>query len=139
MKGARPNLKAVDGGLLKAPAMPGHLPSDMRDVWRTTAADLIGRGLLTTSSLPLLETYVGAVWMAKECRGALAEHGVLVRGEKMQFKPNPAAAMLAKAQDTIARLAADMGISAASRNSNAIRAAQRGHGDEQSGFSNFDL
>ncbi|CAM5425709.1 hypothetical protein ATER59S_02469 [Aquamicrobium terrae] len=139
MKGARPNLKAVDGGLLKAPPMPSHLPADMKDVWRTTAADLVGRGLLTTSSLPLLETYVGALWMAKECREAIAEHGVLVRGEKLQLKPNPAGAMLKASQDTVARLAADMGISAASRNSNAIRAATEGQKNAESGFENFDL
>ncbi len=139
MKGARPNLKAVDGGLLRAPPIPKHLPDDMADVWRTTAADLVGRGLLTTSSLPLLEAYVGAIWMARECRKAIADHGVLVRGSGMQWKPNPAAAMLAKAQETIARLAADMGISAASRNSTAIRTATADHKHDSSGFSNFDL
>lgn len=139
MKGARPNLKAVEGGLLKSPPMPSHLPPEMRETWRTTAADLVGRGLLTTSMLPLLQTYCGALWMAHQCRQAIAEHGVLVRGEKMQLKPNPAAAMLKAAQDTIARLAADMGISAASRNSNAIRAAERGHQHAESGFSDYDL
>jgi P27 family predicted phage terminase small subunit len=139
MKGARPKLKAVEGGLLKAPPMPETLPRDMAGIWRTTAADLTGRGLLTTSSLPLLETYIGAVWMTRECRRAIAEHGVLVRAKDMQLKPNPAAAMLAKAQETIARLAADMGISAASRNSTAIRTAEAEHRDEKSEFSNFDL
>jgi P27 family predicted phage terminase small subunit len=130
MKGQRPELKAVDGGLLKTPAMPSHLPADMKDEWRITCADLVGRGLLTTASIPLVETYVGALWMARECRKAIEEYGVLVKAEKGQIKPNPAAAMLSKASETIARLGDDLGISAVSRSRPGIRSQTISHDEE---------
>jgi len=139
MTGSRPQLKAVDGGLLKSPPMPAHLPSSMRDDWRTTASDLVGRGLLNQASIPMLETYVGALWMARECRKAIEKHGVLIKAEKGQPKPNPAAAMLAKAQETIARLGDDLGISPVSRSRPGIKAQTRQHDEKDDPFGDFDL
>lgn len=116
MRGARPELNAIEGGLNKAPPMPESLPASMKKIWQTTTADMIGRGLLTTSMLPVVETYVGALWLARECRQCIADHGVLVLAKDSQRKPNPALAGLTKAQESIARLADDLGLSPLSRN-----------------------
>ena len=139
MTGSRPQLKAVDGGLLKSPPMPSTLPPSMKDDWRIAAADLVGRGLLNTASIPVLETYIGSLWMARECRKAIEEHGVLIKAEKSQMKPNPAAAMLAKAQESIARLADDLGISPVSRSRPGIKAQVRQNDEKDDPFGNFDL
>lgn len=139
MKGQRPTLQAVDGGLLKTPSMPSHVPATMKEDWRTVCADLIGRGLLTNASVPLLETYIGALWMARECRKAIETYGVLIKAEKGQPKPNPAAAMLAKAQETIARLGDDLGISTVSRNRPGIKSQTRQNDEENDAFRDFDL
>jgi P27 family predicted phage terminase small subunit len=103
----------------------------MASDWRKTCADLIGRELLTDAMLPMVETYVGALWMARKCREAIEQHGVLV-GTKGgdAVKPNPAAAMLAKAQEIVARLGDDLGISAVARNRPGIRAAEKSPHDD---------
>jgi len=116
MRGARPELKAIEGGLTKAPAMPDTLPKSMKKTWETTCADMLGRGLLTTSMLPVVETYIGALWLARECRQCISDHGVLVLAKDGQRKPNPALSGLTKAQESIARLADDLGLSPLSRN-----------------------
>lgn len=125
MKGARPKPEAIAGGLTRAPAMPDTLPTSMSKVWQTTVADMLGRGLLATSMLPLVETYIGALWMARECRKCIEEHGILAMGGNGARKPNPALAGLAKANEAIARLGDDLGISAVSRNRPGIKAAER--------------
>ncbi len=132
MKGHRPELKAVDGGLLNAPPMPDTLPPEMAAEWSTIAADLTGRKLLTPSMLTLLETFVGAVWMARQCRKAIAEAGPLVRNKDGALRPNPAASMLAKANETIGRLGYEMGISAAGRNLPSIKSQTGAPDDDDS-------
>lgn len=119
--------------------MPSHLPSDMAYEWRTAAADLVGRGLLTPAVIAILEAYIGALWMARECRKAIAEHGVLIAAGKGGMKPNPAGAMLKAANESIARLADDLGLSPVSRARPGIRAQVKSHDEENDPFGEFDL
>lgn len=116
MRGSRPELKAIEGGLTKAPPLPESLPKSMAKTWQITCADMIGRGLLTAAMLPMVEAYVGAVWLARECRKCIEEYGVLAIANGGQRKPNPALAGLTKANESIARLGDDLGISPLSRN-----------------------
>jgi P27 family predicted phage terminase small subunit len=101
----------------------------MAKEWRDIARDLVTRRLLTRSSLPALETLIGALWYARACRTALAEHGPLVKSDKGILRPNPAAAMLAKQNEVVARLSYEMGVTAAGRNLPAIK-DQAGATDE---------
>lgn len=130
MRGRKPELKTVEGGLNKAPPMPDTLADEMRGEWIEIAADLTGRGLLTTSALGVLETYCGALWMARQCRREIATSGPIVRNRDGIPRPNPAAAMLAKANDTVARLAYELGISAAGRNLPTIKAVSDAPSDD---------
>jgi P27 family predicted phage terminase small subunit len=115
MKGPKPELREIEGGLLKAPPPPEGLPDTMLGDWVTVAADLQGRGLLTTSMLGVVETYIVALWTMRECRRTLLADGPVVRGEKGQPKPHPAGAMLKSANETIARLGAELGLTPSSR------------------------
>jgi P27 family predicted phage terminase small subunit len=130
MRGAKPQLKAIEGGLTKAPPLPESLPKSMLKTWQMTCADMIGRGLLTNAMLPLVETYVGAVWLARECRQCVEEYGVLAIANGGQRKPNPALAGLAKANESIARLGDDLGISPLSRNRPMLKKAEPGKTDD---------
>ena len=132
MRGARPELKAIEGGLSKAPPMPVSLLKPMLKTWQTTCADMIGRGLLTTSMLPLVEAFVGAVWLARECRNCIAQYGILVTAKDGQQKPNPALAGLTKANESIARLGDDLGISPLSRNRPMLKRAEPERPDDDS-------
>lgn len=139
MKGNRPHLSALDGSLHKAPPMPATLPAEAKADWQTAAADLAGRGLLPSAVLPVLESYVGALWMARKCREAIASYGVLVAAKGGQFKPNPAAAMLAKANEVIARLSDDLGISPVGRSRSGIKGQASEHEKNTDPLAEFDL
>jgi P27 family predicted phage terminase small subunit len=121
MRGRRPELKAIDGGLLNAPPMPRTLAASMADDWNIVVADLQGRGILTTSMLAVVEVYLGAIWTARECRAAIADKGLLVQAKDLQVKPNPACAMLKAAQETVSRLAAELGLTPLSRSRKALQ------------------
>ena len=136
MRGRKPSASAAEGALAKTPPMPATLPAEMAKEWRAIARDLVARRLLTRSSLPALETLVGALWYARACRKALAEHGPVVKSEKGVIRPNPAAAMLAKQNDLVARLSYEMGITAAGRNLPSIKEQESGaNGDDFAEFS----
>lgn len=139
MRGKRPGLKALEGGLHRAPAPPDTIPPAVADVWRTIAADLQGRKLLTTAMLTVLETYCGAVWTARECRKALAEHGPLVRAKDGQLKSNPAGAMLKAAHETIARLADELVLTPSSKSRPGNRSLERKAEEDADPFAKFDL
>ncbi len=134
MRGAKPDLKAIDGGLLNAPPPPETLAKSMHPEWIEICADLIGRGLLATSALGLVETYVGALWLARECRKALAQDGPVVRTKDGNPKPHPCAAMLRNANDSIARLGGELGLSPASRNRRGMKPDPDDDTDSDLGF-----
>lgn len=137
--GVRPTLRAIDGGLKKVPPAPRNLPKDVHAEWRVICADLTGRGLLTTSMLSVVETYVGAVWLARDCRRALAADGVVVRGATGMPKPHPAGAMLKNANETIARLAEELGITPSSRSRPGIREQEKHADDAANPLAEFDV
>ena len=130
MRGRRAELKAIKGGLADVPPPTEHVPADMADEWTTVAADLQLRGLLTASMIGVLESYILARWMAREAAAALAAHGMLVKSAHGVPKPNPAAGIMNKAQDTVARLAAEMGLTPASRSRKSLQKHERDDADE---------
>jgi P27 family predicted phage terminase small subunit len=136
MRGARPQLQEIDGGLLKAPPPPDTLPPGMTETWVKIAADLQGRGLLFTSMLEILETYIGAIWLAREARKAIIADGLIVRAKDGQGKPNPASAMLKSANETVARLGAELGLTPSARSRKSITPPNEGGADE---WSDMDL
>ena len=116
MRGRRvAQLKAIEGGLKGLPRMPDHVPESMAGEWNVIARDLHERKLLTESMIGVLVTYVVALWSVREAQKAIAEHGVLVKGAHGALKPNPASGMLSKAQETVARLSAELGLTPLSR------------------------
>lgn len=125
MRGRRAELKAIKGGLADVPPPPAAVPASMIEEWTTVAADLQRRGLLTGSMVGVLETYVLARWTVQQAQAAIAEHGVLVKGAHGAPKPNPAAGILNKATETVARLAAEMGLTPASRSRKALQPHER--------------
>ncbi|TCP90948.1 P27 family predicted phage terminase small subunit [Rhizobium sp. PP-CC-2G-626] len=114
-RGIKPALKTIDGGLNGLPALPASVPDVMREEWETVAIDLRDRRLLTKSCLGALESYVVALWSCREATKAIEKHGLLVSSAHNMLKSNPASALLTKSQVIVARLAAELGITPASR------------------------
>lgn len=139
MRGRKPGVSAAGSALTRTPPMPKTLPAEMAKEWRDIARDLVSRRLLTRSSLPALETLVGALWFARDCRKALAEHGPLVKSDKGIPRPNPAAAMLAKQNELVARLSYEMGVTAAGRSLPNIKEQEGARNDNDDVFAECDL
>jgi P27 family predicted phage terminase small subunit len=120
-RGAKATLKAIDGGLKGVPPMPNTIPADFRDEWREIVKEMLERKILTAPGLGLVETYIIARWTARECQKAIAEHGPLIKAGHGQLKPNPAAGVLTKSLEAVARLGAELGLTPAARSKQGFR------------------
>ncbi len=66
----------------------------MAGEWKTIAADMAKRKILTSSALGVVSTYVIALWTVREAQAAIAKHGVLIEAATRNLKPNPACGLL---------------------------------------------
>jgi P27 family predicted phage terminase small subunit len=114
-QGRKPNLKVIEGGLKGAPKPPDHIPADMHAEWKTIAADMAKRKILTASTLGVLSTHVIALWTVRQAQASIAKHGPLTKGAHGALKPNPANGLMSKALEAVARLSAELGITPAAR------------------------
>lgn len=114
-RGAKATLKAIDGGLKGVPHPGKNLPTDMIEEWNTVAAEMVQREILTASMTGLLEAYLIAIWTVRECQKAIEEHGILTKTAHGNLKPNPASGLMSKAQETVARMSAELGLTPAAR------------------------
>ena len=108
--GVKPDLKPQAGSLRNVPDMPASLPGVMREDWDTIAADLCERRLLAPSSISTLEAYLRSLWITRKAQEAIEEHGLIIGA-----KANPAMNAIYKEQATIARLAAELGLTPSTR------------------------
>jgi len=113
--GAKPHLKAIDGGLTGIPAMPKAVHETMRPEWEVICADLRDRKLLTAVSVSSVETYVIAMWSIREAQKAIEEHGMLIKTAHNMLKANPACAVIKQSGMLVARLASELGLTPAAR------------------------
>jgi P27 family predicted phage terminase small subunit len=121
MRGRRPQLKPVEGGKSAAFAPPEHLPRAMHSEWRTIIADLQERGLLHPSMMLVLDSFVSSAWMVAECRKAIAKHGAFVKTKTGEPRAHPAAGMMSKHIETVARLGSELGLTPAARSRKALQ------------------
>jgi P27 family predicted phage terminase small subunit len=114
-RGRKADLKVIEGGLKERPAVPAHIPLPMHDEWLAVVAELTGRKVITDAMFGTIDAYVMAMFNARKAQDALDMHGVLIDGGKGILKQNPAATLLGKSNSTIQRLAAELGLTPASR------------------------
>lgn len=135
-RGRKAELKVIEGGLTEKPPVPAHIPPTMHDEWLAVVAELTGRKVITDAMLGTIDAYVMAMFNARKAQEALDLHGVLIDGGKGILKQNPAATLLGKSNSTIQRLAAELGLTPASRS----RPRMKGDDDEESQqFGLFDV
>lgn len=115
MKGAKPStLTVIRGGIVDVPAPPKNLPREAHGDWVQVTTDLADRKLLTESTLGVIEMYCWALYNVRECQKIILSEGIFVR-TKTSVKPNPASSMLQRSQETVARLAVELGLTPSSR------------------------
>jgi P27 family predicted phage terminase small subunit len=114
-RGRKADLKVIEGGRTDTPDIPSHIPRDMHEEWSAIVEDLRRRKMLTDATLGTVESYVYALRNMRSAQKALDHHGPLIDGGKGILKQNPAGTLLGKAQSTVSRLAAELGLTPASR------------------------
>jgi P27 family predicted phage terminase small subunit len=130
MKGVRPSeLKVIQGGIVDAPPPPKHLPKEVHTEWNIVAADLASRKLLAESTLSVIENYCFALYQVRECHNAIQELGMFVRNKDGVPKPNPANSTLQKAQEIVARLAVELGLTPSSRSRKGLSGPKKDEGE----------
>lgn len=134
MRGRRPTLTAIAGGKTSAklPPLPAHLPKGMTAEWRRLITDLQGRKLFDVAMVSTVEAYVTALWMVAECRKAIAKDGAFVRTKGQQPKPHPAAGVMSKHLEIVARLAGEFGITPSSRSRKSLQSELHSDDDDAS-------
>ncbi|MBN9470665.1 MAG: phage terminase small subunit P27 family [Bosea sp.] len=116
MRGRRPTeLKAIEGGLSGRAPLPADVPKVMRSEWDRIVSDLASRKLLTPATLGTVAAYLIARWQVAECVKAIQQDGAFVKTKGGEPKPHPAHGVMNKAQEIVARLAAELGLTPAAR------------------------
>ncbi len=140
MRGRRPTtLKAIEGGLAKAAPLPGDVPKTMRAEWDRIVSDLAGRQLLTPAALGSVAAYLIARWQVGECVKAIQKDGAFVRTKGGEPKPHPAFGVMNKAQEIVARLAGELGITPAARSRKGLNGPQQGGNADDGAPAGLDL
>lgn len=127
-RGRKAELQVIEGGLQTVPDVPAHIPPAVHAEWLSVVSDLKKRQVLTDAMLGAVESYVLAIHNMRQAQKSLDLHGALIDGGKGLLKVNPASSMLGKAQSTILRLSAELGLTPAARS----RKNMKGDDDEGS-------
>lgn len=110
MRGRKPELTAIDGGLSRGRAAPSWLPEDAKAVWRHIMPELLKRRTTTSLDLTTVEHFCLAAGMVRNATRTLAEEGEMLEGKR-----HPAHVTLFQALTESRRLAAELGLTPASR------------------------
>ena len=133
MRGRKPELKAIEGGLSRLPSAPSWLPAEGKAEWRRVVPGLRQRKTLTREDLPMLEAYCLAAGTVRRMQTTIAAEGDTIETSRGETKRHPAFQTLFQALTECRRLAAELGLTPASRNK---AAATEGDDDD---LSDLDL
>lgn len=115
MRGAKPELRAVDGGLSRLPSAPSWLHAEGKAEWRRVVPALRERRTITRADLPVLEAYCLAAGTVRRAQTTIGAEGDYVVDAKGVRRRHPAFQTLFQALTESRRLAAELGLTPASR------------------------
>lgn len=118
MKGRKAAVTTTAGALKKVPPAPKDLSPLAQKVWRAELGALVRAEKIAAHELPLFKSYCSATARIDEAQALIAQHGLLIVGASGELKRNPATTIQKEAIALQARLAAEFGITPASRNKN---------------------
>ncbi len=133
MRGRKPELKAIEGGLSALPTAPNWLPEDSKAEWRRVVPGLAERKTLTREDLPVLEAYCLASGTIRRMQATIAAEGDTIITSRGDKRRHPAFQTMFQALTESRRLAAELGLTPASRH----KAAGAGGADDD--LSDLDL
>ncbi|EKE75521.1 phage terminase small subunit P27 family [Oceanibaculum indicum] len=113
-RGRKPAIKATAEGIGKAPPAPAWLPPEAKSEWRRVWPGLAARKTITTQDLAALEAYCLAVGTARRAQAAITQDGDIIKTEYGP-KRHPSFQTLFQSMTEARRLAAELGLTPASR------------------------
>ncbi|MCJ2033157.1 phage terminase small subunit P27 family [Methylobacterium sp. J-068] len=115
MRGRKPDLQAIEGGLASVPRAPAWLPTEAKEEWKRVLPSLIKRRILTAADMGTVENYCLAAGTIRRCQVTIATEGDTVE-TKEGSKRHPAFQTLGQMMTEHRRLAAELGLTPTSRN-----------------------
>lgn len=110
MRGAKPKLDVIPGGLTRAPKAPEWLPEEARAEWRRVVPGLVERRILTADMVSIVETYCLHVGLLKRAWATITREG-----EYIGDKRHPAFVTISQSTAEVRRGAAELGLTPTSR------------------------
>jgi P27 family predicted phage terminase small subunit len=114
VKGRKPILKEIAGGLAGVPRAPDHLSQVAAEEWERVAPDLVKRQILHETALSTLVGYCQAVAGARKADESIAKYGLLI-DTPAGPKANPAVRMQTQYLEIARRHAVELGITPSAR------------------------
>jgi len=107
----------VDGALSKAPSAPSWLPAHGKAEWKRVVPQLVADRKIAAHELQTVEAYCLAVARTREAEAALQMHGLTFESDSGP-KRRPETTILKENIEAARRLAAELGLTPASRAKN---------------------
>lgn len=110
-------MRAVEGALSKVPSAPSWLPLHGKAEWRRVVPQLVADRKIAAHELGTVEAYCLAVARTREAEIALQRHGLTFESDSGP-KRRPETTILKENIEAARRLAAELGLTPASRGKN---------------------
>lgn len=116
-RGRKPEIIATDGLLSSVPAAPSWLPKEGKTEWRRVMPQLVAGGKIAKHELGTVEAYCLSVAQMRQAEAVVAEKGMTFESESGP-KRRPETTILKENLEASRRLAAELGLTPASRAKN---------------------
>lgn len=118
MKGRKPHITALSGALDKPPPAPTWLPRHAKTEWARVVPALVKSRSLAGHELSTVESYCIAVARIRECEAHIQKHGLTYVSPTGEIKRSAQTTILKESVEAARKLAAECGITPASRSKN---------------------
>src|SRR4051812_28805908 len=118
MKGRKPTISALPGALDTPPPPPSWLPKFAKREWARVVPALVRARSLAAHELSTVESYCIAVARIRECEAVIQRHGLTFVSPTGESKRRPETTIHKENIEAARRLAAECGITPASRSKN---------------------
>lgn len=117
-RGRKAEITALDGALSKAPPAPRWLPPHARTEWARVVPQLVADRKIAAHELGTVEDYCLCVARKREAEAILQAEGLTMVSASGDLKRRPETTILKEAIEAARRLAAELGLTPASRTKN---------------------
>ena len=135
MRGRKPEIHALNGALDKPPPAPAWLPNFAKTEWARVVPALVKARSLAQHELSTVESYCIAVARIRECEAFIQKNGLTYVSPTGESKRRPETTIHKESIEAARRLAAECGITPASRSKNKGGATD----DETDDFDGMDI